>query len=75
MATFGRKLTQDQVKTFGRKISNASINFGRKAGDGMERIGPAIAITGLASGNPALATAGTGIGMAGKAMSALLKKD
>ena len=75
MATFGKKLTENQVRNFGRKIGNASIDFGRKAGNASERIGPAVAFAGMASGNPVLASTGVGMTMGGKALSTLLKKD
>jgi hypothetical protein len=75
MATFGRKLNENQVKQFGRKVVNASVYYGRKAGDIAERTGPMISVIGAGTGNPALMAAGAGIGMAGKATSNLLKKD
>ena len=75
MATFGRKLNENQVKQFGRKVVNASVIYGRKAGDIAERVGPVLAVTGMATGNPVLSAVGAGVGMGGKAVSNLLKKD
>ena len=54
MATFGRKLNENQVKQFGRKVVNASVYYGRKAGDIAERTGPMISVIGAGTGNPAL---------------------
>ena len=74
MGKFGRKLNENEVRQFGRKLEHASISFGRKAGDIAERVGPVISVIGAGTGNPALVAGGAGLTMGGKAVSNLLKK-
>ena len=75
MGKFGRKLNENEVRQFGRKLEHASISFGRKAGDAADRLGPVLAVTGMATGDPALTAMGAGIGLGGRALSNLLKPN
>ena len=75
MPNLGRKVNENEARQFGRKVANASVYYGRKAGDIAERVGPVISVIGAGTGNPALVAAGAGTAMAGKAVSNLLRRN